>query len=168
VIFLDNTSRNVSSAANRDQAIIEFTAEGIILPETRLSLFEAGSRLLEGVEIGWIGFPAVAPNTVCFFHGHISAWLENDEAYLVDGVAINGVSGGPAFIQTDEASVIVGIVTEYRPNIATGSPLPGVSLIRAINPLSRHYASKQKELETAKVQDIPKEESGAATQTSLK
>ena len=168
-IFLDSTARNVSFASERDQAIIEFSAEGLVKPEANLPLFPVNQRLLEGVEIGWLGYPAVAPRTLCFFHGHISAWLEADEAYLVDGVAINGVSGGPAFLQDDGGkTVIVGLVTEYRPNMARGNPLPGVSLVRAINPLARYYDLIQKQIETAKVQTIPKASQDPASQTGLR
>lgn len=168
-IFLESIARNVSFASGRDQAIIEFKAEGLMKPEANLPLFPLDQRLLEGVEIGWLGYPGVAPRTLCFFHGHISAWLESDEAYLVDGVAINGVSGGPAFVQDDDGkTVIVGLVTEYRPNMARGNPLPGVSLIRAINPLARHYDSIQKQFEAAKVQTIPKKVQDQSVHTSLK
>lgn len=167
-IFLESSARNVSYTTERDQAIIQFSAKEIRSPTTNLPLFPINTRLVEGAEIGWLGYPAVAPNTLCFFHGHISAWLQSDEAYLVDGVAINGVSGGPAFIQdNDGKTVIVGLVTEYRPNIARGSALPGVSLIRAINPLVRHYASIQKQIEDAKVQSIPKENKDTGLKTSL-
>lgn len=167
-IFLDSSARNVTLAPDRDQAIIEFTAEGISFP-TNLALFEAGVRLLEGVEIGWLGFPAMAPSNLCFIHGHVSTWLEDDEAYLVDGIAINGVSGGPAFIQSEDGSpMITGLLTEYRPNVATGNILPGVSLVRAINPLSRYYAARQEKIEAAKVLELPKEPAEPGIPTGLK
>lgn len=55
-------------------------------------------------------------------------------AYLVDGVAISGVSGGPAFIVTDEgAPFIMGVVTAYIPNRVTGESLPGVCLVAGIH-----------------------------------
>jgi hypothetical protein len=167
-IFLDSGARIVTLAPDRDQAIIEFTAEGFGFP-TNLALFEAAARLLEGVEIGWLGFPSMAPNNLCFFHGHVSAWLESDEAYLVDGIAINGVSGGPAFIQSDDGGpVITGLLTAYRPSVATGNILPGVSLVRAINPLSRYYAARQETIEVAKVQELPKDTTEPGLPTGLK
>jgi hypothetical protein len=134
---------------------------------------EINKRLNPGVETGWLGFPAVAPFNLCFFCGHISAWLENDEAYLVDGVAINGVSGGPAFVQDDQENpTIIGLVTEYRPNFASGAPLPGVSLVRSINPLVQHYATlkeqmEKKQMEAAKVQEIPENQARGGSPTSL-
>ncbi len=76
--------------------------------------------------------------------GNVSAWLQDESAYLVDGVAINGVSGGPAFVyEEDTPALLVGVVTAYIPNRATGEALPGVSLVRAINP----YVTLFKELE---------------------
>ena len=48
-----------------------------------------GSVIDIGSEIGWLGFPSVAPHDLCFFSGNISARQEYRKAYLVDGVAIN-------------------------------------------------------------------------------
>ena len=69
------------------------------------------------------------PQKLCFFSGRVSAYLAEENAYLVDGVAINGVSGGPAFHETGK---IIGLVTAYIVNRATGEALPGVSLIRSV------------------------------------
>ena len=92
----------------------------------------------------------------------------------MDGVAINGVSGGPAFVQDDkENAILVGLVTEYRPNYATGAPLPGVSLVRSINPLVKHYATlkdqlEKKMIEAAKVQVIPQNQLPGGQHTALR
>ena len=167
--FLDINARAISANPDRDQALIQFSAKELPLPPNTVDILREGKRLKEGVQAGWLGFPAVAPFNLCFFTGHISAWLEPDEAYLVDGVAINGVSGGPAFYE-DESGVIwiIGLVTEYRPNLATGAILPGVSLIRSTNPLMQLYATLQKQLEAAKVEDIPKAQSQGGLPISLK
>jgi len=54
----------------------------------------------------------------------------------VDGVAINGVSGGPAFsINKDNEVQIIGVVSAYVPNRATGAQLPGLCVIRDVAPL---------------------------------
>ncbi len=51
-----------------------------------------------GEEVGWAGFPTTHPDTLCFFSGHISACTGDPHSrYLVDGVAVPGVSGGPLF-----------------------------------------------------------------------
>lgn len=168
-VFLDVNTRAIIPNPSRDQALIQFAAQDLPLPLSKVEILTGGKRLLEGVQTGWLGFPAVAPFNLCFFSGHISAWLEPDEAYLVDGVAINGVSGGPAFYEDENGKIwIIGLVTEYRPNIATGNILPGVSLIRSTNPLVKFYATLKMQLEAAKVQDIPKSESQGGIPTSFK
>ncbi len=67
------------------------------MPAEPLPLVPKDKFLKVGNKIGWLGFPAIQGANLCFFSGDISAWLQSQMAYLVDGVAINGVSGGPAF-----------------------------------------------------------------------
>jgi hypothetical protein len=56
--------------------------------------------------------------------------------YLVDGVAINGVSGGPAFYIKDGREIrVMGVVSAYAPNRATGETLPGLSVVRSVRRL---------------------------------
>ena len=160
-VFLRPDQRRINPAPGRDQALIHFSASELPFPEVNLSFSETDTHYVEGVEVGWLGYPAVAPATQCFFCGHISAYIEDTEEYFVDGVAINGVSGGPAFIQgKNEKPIIIGLVTEYHPNFATGKALPGISVIRSINPLMKHYQEQQKiqeklKLQEAEVRDIP-------------
>jgi hypothetical protein len=53
----------------------------------------------------------------------------------VDGVAINGISGDPAFIPyTTEQPQVIGIVTAYIPNRVAGDTLPGVCFVAGIYP----------------------------------
>jgi len=54
----------------------------------------------------------------------------------VDGVAINGVSGGPAFFihEKDENSKICGVITAYIPNRATREVLPGLCVVKSVKP----------------------------------
>lgn len=171
--FLNVNSRLITPNQARDQVIIQFSADALPLPANTIEMLPANSRVNDGVEAGWLGYPAVAPNNLCFFTGCISTWLANDEAYLVDGVAINGVSGGPAFYENEKGEiVIVGIVTEYRPNVATGKLLPGVSLIRSISPLMAFYAQlretvKSMPVEDAKVQDMPEDKNADGLPTNL-
>lgn len=138
-ILLTMEKRIIHEVPSRDQAIIEFRTD-MILPPSAMPLGMDSIKLPGGFEIGWVGFPSVAPTSLCFFHGYISAWLDNEKAYLVDGTAINGVSGGPAFAFLRPGNpVFIGLVTEYRPNISLGTPLPGLSLIRSIDPLKEFY-----------------------------
>jgi hypothetical protein len=66
-----------------------------------------------------------------FFHGHVSGYLKEPPTYLVDGVAIDGVSGGPAF---DNRCHIIGLVSSYLPNkIDEKTILPGLLALVPIN-----------------------------------
>ena len=85
------------------------------------------------------------------FSGRISAWIESDNAYLVDGVAINGVSGGPAFIV---GNMLIGVVSAYIPNRAMGEPLPGLAVVRGVNQY-HDLAQEFETLDQAKAKEIP-------------
>ena len=91
------------------------------------------------------------PMKACFFYGHISAYVEEEELYLVDGVAINGVSGGPVFVIEESGPIIIGLVTEYRPNFSMGQSLPGMSIMRSINPLIKYYSEELKKYKTSQL-----------------
>ena len=99
-----------------------------------INLLPSASVIPVGIEVGWLGFPGVAPDDLCFFSGKISARQESRKAYFIDGVAINGVSGGPV-IHTSEADgiQILGIVSAYWPNWATGEPLPGLLIAQDVS-----------------------------------
>jgi hypothetical protein len=95
-----------------------------------------GKAVAEGVDIAWLGYPNIKNDMICFFHGYISAHLKDDMCYLVDGVAINGVSGGPAFLvdKVIDKPVLLGVMTAYVANRATGETLPGLSMVTSIQP----------------------------------
>ena len=88
--------------------------------------------VLAGSAVGWLGYPYLVPGqALCFFAGHVSAYV--DGRYYIDGVAINGVSGGPAFFYgnspdaPDEKRLwILGSISAYRANTAGGEVLPGL------------------------------------------
>lgn len=151
-VFLNATQRYIVAAANRDQAVIQFSASWLQSPKSDLLFSEEDKHYVEGVESGWLGFPSVFPINPCFFHGHISSYIDEEELYLVDGVAINGVSGGPVFVIEKDGPVIIGLVTEYRPNCSTGQVLPGMSVMRSINPLIKYYSEELKKYKTAQLQ----------------
>lgn len=130
-VLLERANRSIHSNSKADSVLIRFVKEKLALPGEPIALIKPGKRIREGVELGWCSYPSVYPGKLCFFSGCVSAWLENEDAYLVDGVAINGVSGGPAFTSPLR---IIGIVTAYIPGRTTRGPLPGVALIRSIMP----------------------------------
>ncbi|HXG07900.1 MAG TPA: serine protease [Nitrososphaera sp.] len=116
----------------RDTAAILFNRGDIPLPDKMLPLGPNKMVLKVGIEIGWLGFPAIAGADLCFFSGRVSSWVQAQEAYLVDGVAVNGVSGGPAFHLDRKLVILMGVVSAYAPNRATGETLPGLGVIRNV------------------------------------
>ena len=113
-----------------DSAALIFPRGQLPFPPDLLELVPEGKFLRVGNPIGWLGFPAVSPDDLCFFLGTASCWQELQHSYLVDGVAINGVSGGPAFGAFGDSPLLVGAMTAYMPNRATGETLPGLSIVR--------------------------------------
>lgn len=84
-----------------------------------------------GGELAWVGFPAIASNSLCFFTGNVSTRLHAERSFLIDGVSIPGVSGGPVIYNHKiNGAQIVGMVTEYHPNRHLGQSLPGLVLAR--------------------------------------
>lgn len=136
----------------KDVAAIMFDRVALPLPEEPLSLSAGDMYIKVGVDIGWLGFPAIS-NELCFFGGRISAYLESEERYLVDGVAINGVSGGPAFKPGDDGTVaVIGVLSAYMPNRATGETLPGLAVVADIVEFHKMVASF-KNFDQAKAQE---------------
>lgn len=148
VIFLDK---------DLDTAVILFAKGDIPLPEDTMAFISKEKYLKIGNEIGWIGFPAVSPTNLCFFTGRTSCWLEKARAYLVDGVVINGVSGGPAFYITTKGVKVIGAVSAYIPNRAVGTPLPGLSMISDVDQF-QDIIKKFKDLDEAKKKETPPSE----------
>ncbi|MFZ5877009.1 MAG: S1 family peptidase [Nitrospirota bacterium] len=120
----------------RDTAALLFNRGDLPFPADPLPLAPKDRFLKVGSEIAWLGFPAIPAASLCFFSGNVSAWLQAQGAYLVDGVAINGVSGGPSFhvalIEDNPVVFVMGVVSAYVPNRATGEVLPGLSVVRDV------------------------------------
>lgn len=131
-IFLKVTDRVIFVDYTTDSAVVLFLKGALELPELPIALLPMDTPCSIGVDIGWLGFPTIEPNILCFFAGTVSARVEASRSYLIDGVAINGVSGGPVFHcptpDLDQVQII-GTVSAYHANRATGETLPG--LLRA-------------------------------------
>ncbi len=133
-VFLKEPDRHIFSDPRTDSAVIVAPPGTIQLPEDTLPLLPTDLPLPIGTEVGWLGFPAMAEYTLCFFSGNISARQDWRHAYLIDGVAINGVSGGPVFYSRDRAGVqVIGTISAYVSNTATGETLPGLSIARDVS-----------------------------------
>ena len=154
----------------RDTAAIVMRKGNLGLPDEPMNFVPEGKHLLVGNEVGWLGFPAVASTTMCFFSGRVSAWLQDDGAYYIDGVSINGVSGGPTFANLGSGLplMLIGVVSAYIPNLATGQPLPGLSVVRDVRQfqeLARRFRSFD---EAAKSQEPPRRPDGEQVPSQTK
>lgn len=151
-ITLPSMARTIFPAKGRDQAIILFNGPAKFGAPNAYKFLSVNLHCVPGVEFGWLGYPSleIAKDVVCFMHGRVSAYLENLEAYLVDGSSIHGVSGGPVFCCDQGGKVVLsGIVTNYFPNqIAVQNSgmqtWPGLAMFRTINPLMKLYAQENK------------------------
>src|SRR5438552_10427646 len=103
--FLKESERVIWLDTDTDSAVILINSGKLQFPEALIPLLPMTIPLVIGAEVGWLGFPAVAPYSLCFFSGNISARQEWRHAYLIDGVAINGVSGGPVMYSTEAEGV---------------------------------------------------------------
>jgi hypothetical protein len=134
--FLHEKDRAIILNEEIDTAVVLVRSDIFSFPENPHPLKKADDNLRLGERIGWLGYPAMSPDDMCFFSGRISSQLKDKNGYLVDGVAINGVSGGPAFTFYDDKTIAInGVVTAYVPNMATGEALPGLCLISDVKQL---------------------------------
>jgi hypothetical protein len=98
-----------------------------------------------GAKVGWLGYPGIVWPELCFFEGVISGYLNEKGTYLVDGVAINGVSGSPVF---NDQGLIFGFVTEYLPNIDEKQRLlPGLMSIVPTGIVDKWMSTRLKTIE---------------------
>jgi hypothetical protein len=133
-VFLEPNERVIYKDWATDSAVVLFFKSNLNLPETPIALFPVGASLGIGVEVGWLGFPTIEANTLCFFSGTVSAKQEHRKAYIIDGVAIHGVSGGPVLFKSETDGVqIIGSVSQYRANRATGDTLPGLLIAQDVS-----------------------------------
>lgn len=150
-ITLPSLARSVFVANDRDQAIICFNGPTDFETLHTVTFLSKDRHYKPGVELGWLGFPGleISQNVPCFLSGRISAYLPDKEAYLIDGVSIHGLSGGPVFVCDEKDVVVAGIVTNYYPNNVNNQSWPGLAMFRTINPLMKLYDEQKKK-------DIPK------------
>lgn len=136
-ILIKENDRAIFTYPNKDLAVIVFVPPNdFILPNNEIDRIPSGNYLISGVDVAWCGFPAIKNDKLCFFHGYISCYLDQQGDYLIDGVAINGVSGGPVFYIDNQTNTpkVAGVITAYIANRATGEILPGLSMITSIAP----------------------------------
>jgi hypothetical protein len=96
-ILIHDSERAINLNQAMDTAGMLFSIGELPLPDEPLEMLDNSKFIKVGVEIGWLGFPAIPRSGLSFFSGRVSSYNQEDSTYFVDGVAINGVSGGPAF-----------------------------------------------------------------------
>jgi hypothetical protein len=153
-LLLRPADRAIFPDERKDTAAIVFAKSDFPLPSKPLDLAPEGKWLKIGVEIGWLGFPAVSPPDLCFFSGRVSCHWKTLEAYLVDGVAIHGVSGGPAFAIVGDRLTLIGVVSAYLANRATGETLPGLSVVTNVAQF-QELSKTFKSMDEAKERETP-------------
>ena len=134
-LLLNANARHVTMGELSDSAILLFSkAQDLFEHTSPLPLLDKEYVLRVGTQVGWIGFTTLEPDTPCFFSGMISARQDHKNAYLIDGVAINGVSGGPVLhIDEEEDVKVVGTVSAYRMNRTSGENLPGLLIAQDLS-----------------------------------
>jgi hypothetical protein len=81
-LFLPEAQRIIFIDYPTDSAVILFpTAADLKSPNELVELRPVNSDIAIGVELGWLGFPALAPYTLCFFSGNVSARQADRKAY---------------------------------------------------------------------------------------
>jgi hypothetical protein len=159
-VLLRQPDRAVFLEEDRDTAALVFDVGELELPSTPPLLSPEGKYLKVGLELAWVGSPdspAVASVNLCFFSGRVSAHRTDKHTYLVDGVAINGVSGGPAFWNGGNRLSVIGVVSAYIPNRASGIVLPGLSIIRDVSQF-HDITKKFESLDKARSKQSPPQE----------
>jgi hypothetical protein len=133
VLLLHPDNRHIEYDVANDTAVIVFMSGELPLPRGDLELIAEKKFLKVGCDVGWVGFPTISPDELCFFSGHVSNRNSHSHRYFIDGVAINGVSGGPVLRPRNDGKVhLIGIITAYVPNVSTGDSMPGLSVVQDV------------------------------------
>jgi len=130
---IEHSDRTIQPYPYLDTAVIKLNAgSNFGFPAAPSSFIKEGKRMKVGADIGWIGYPEIADGNLCFFNGKISAWVQKERFYYVDGTGIGGVSGGPAFAVVGREIRLIGLITNYKSAPGEGTVTPGLCIVRDI------------------------------------
>jgi Trypsin-like peptidase domain len=114
--------RNIKQSEDEsgDSAAILVYKSGLVIPDSCLPLWNWSLIPPIGTEVGWLGYPALIHHTQLqpsFFSGIISNVFTELSQFMIDGVSIHGVSGGPVFCCSgDEMPRVIGTISSYFAN----------------------------------------------------
>ena len=156
-VFVQRTDADV------DSALLAVIAPELPQPLVPIISSEERSQVMAGMEVGWLGYPALESinNKLCFFSGRVSLVDDDTHRYLVDGTGVSGCSGGPAFCETTDGPRILGALIQYIPNVTDHGLLPGLSAVvdvsnyKGVEEALSKIPKKQKTL-TVKLDKCPK------------
>ena len=149
-IIFEEKDRHIILDPGQDTALVVVARSKVIFPDKLINLIDDNYHLKMGVGIGWLGYPGMLGSKLCFFSGNISA-VEAGKFYYIDGVAINGVSGGPVFYTNTNGELnLVGLISAYMPNQINGGSLPGLAVARDVTSL-RQKINEFKDLVAPKI-----------------
>ena len=119
------------TGADIDLTVIAVIEHGLPMPLVPLASPQERQEVRVGMDVGWLGFPALdgVSGQLCFFSGRISLANRRADYFLIDGTAVHGCSGGPVFCVTNDGARIIGALSSYIPNanMSEGGYLPGLS-----------------------------------------
>jgi Trypsin-like peptidase domain len=133
-VYLEQDDRAAWVDRKHDAATILVTSKIFKFPPDVLPLVPERKIKRIGSEVAWLGFPHLEKSKICFFSGAISAHVGAGDSYLIDGVAINGVSGGPVFDDAGKTPQLVGVVSAYVASRRWGESLPGLLQAQDLTP----------------------------------
>ena len=119
-----------------DSAVLAVIDHDLPMPRVPLASLEERREVCIGIEVGWLGFPALGGvSGLCFFSGRISFVDETANRFLIDGTAVHGCSGGPVFCVTTNGARIIGVLSGFIPNVNMPNVgyLPGLAAAVSIS-----------------------------------
>lgn len=75
--FLNAQDRVIFRKRDTDSAVMLFVPQDTVMQHGGIALSPNGLRVNIGADVGWLGFPSIAPTNLCFFSGNISAYSAN-------------------------------------------------------------------------------------------
>ena len=128
---LSPADRAVLLDPGQDTAVIVAPGSTVPLPDLALPIAPGQAPLKPGTDIAWMGYPSIPDSGLCCFGGEVTGWIRG--CYLVSGIPISGMVGGPAFYLGAAGPVLLGVMTLYAASGVTEASVAGLSAVRVIS-----------------------------------